>query len=236
MIQRTESANLSSASYPLYMMSLSNALKIKKLEPHQVCLQRGDLVKYEDIQPADKYLIFVSHQWADHLHPDPTNAQFGVFQAVFGSQGLAAGSPRFVDMEVTDMVTYGLSNNRVKHKAWQTLLRDPDKVFVWYDFYSVPQTSFDPDCRADQLLALNSIHKVGSCLVLECRQPEPIRSFDAVVKRAKLRLNVYLLSCVRVCVCVLFRYCSTSRCATCLSSWHLLWCPTRLDRKKLRHA
>ena len=70
---------------------------------------------------------------------DPTHAQFSVFQKVFGKTGLVAGNPPFVDMDPGEKIKYAIKNTKVKHKSWKRILGDPEKVFVWYDYFCVPQ-------------------------------------------------------------------------------------------------
>ena len=79
--------------YPMYLMPVQELLKLDRFEPHQKLLREsllrpGLLVKYQ----ADRHrgrVIFASHQWAGHNHPDPDNEQLRCLQRLL--QRMMAG-------------------------------------------------------------------------------------------------------------------------------------------------
>jgi ankyrin repeat protein len=141
------------SKYPMFVMPLDRALALTKLEPHQAYKQRGEIVEYS----KGMHVLFVSHEWVARAHPDPDMQQFRVFQKVFGRDGLVAGNPSNVSSHWTDAVS-GNNETPITTKAWKALLKDPRKVFVWFDFISVPQKVVrDSNWAEEQSAAIGSI-------------------------------------------------------------------------------
>jgi hypothetical protein len=126
-------------------------------------------------------VIFVSHEWVARAHPDPDMKQFWVFQKVFGRDGLVAGNPSSVGSHYLDAIT---TNNEtpITTKAWKALLKDPTKVYVWFDFISVPQKMVgDSNWAQQQSAAIGSIPEyVDSSAMFVVLAP----SLDHLVKDA----------------------------------------------------
>jgi hypothetical protein len=141
----------SNQEYPMMVISLSRLRKIQHLEPHQTLLARGELTEYK----PGMMVIFVSHEWVSHGHPDPEMQQFQVLLEVLGAKGLVAGNPRCVESEYLD----ALQNNGkcMKTSQWKSILGDPDKVFIWFDYISVPQAGGGPGWQEQQAAAISCI-------------------------------------------------------------------------------
>ena len=63
--------------YPMYAMQVSDFLERYeggswKLEAHQLLVELGLVVR---VPAEDKEVLFISHEWAGHEHPDPDGAQ-----------------------------------------------------------------------------------------------------------------------------------------------------------------
>ena len=72
-----ESQMASSMPFPMYTVALEDALKMTAVEPHEMLKEKALLVEFEKTLGK---AVFLSHQWAGKNHPDPTFAQFSVFQ------------------------------------------------------------------------------------------------------------------------------------------------------------
>ena len=55
--------------YPMYVMHVSEFLRLGELEPHQALRDAGKLCTWA---PRMKHVIFLSHQWTSYNHPDPS--------------------------------------------------------------------------------------------------------------------------------------------------------------------
>jgi hypothetical protein len=183
-----EDFNLSTQSirrYPMMVMSLHKVLSLTRLEQHQVYKERGDLVEYKDgmqVIFASHEWVSRAHPDPDMVssaelirhrttNPDPHSCppllhalsetkqkrQFKVLQHVFGPAGLVAGNPAVVGPEWGDALT-SAGHPPIKTKERKKLLKDPTKVYIWYDYFSVPQRSTtDADWANDQSAAISCI-------------------------------------------------------------------------------
>jgi ankyrin repeat protein len=141
------------SKYPMWVMPLDRAVALTKLEPHQAYKQRSEIVECS----KGMSVIFLSHEWIARAHPDPDMQQFRVFQKVFGRNGLVAGNPSSVCSHYNDAITAD-NETAITKKAWKALLKDPKKVYVWFDFISVPQKVVsDSNWAQDQSAAISSI-------------------------------------------------------------------------------
>ena len=68
---------LEDPEYPMWCIKLDDFLSIDVLEPHETCLERGQL---HCISSANDMVVFISHQWMGSNHPDQTGEQFKVMQ------------------------------------------------------------------------------------------------------------------------------------------------------------
>jgi hypothetical protein len=76
--------------------------------------------------------------------------QFKMFQAVWGK--FAKNPGMVVDPSCQDVIY-------MKEKARGVTIReDIQDALVWYDYFSIPQVTFDADCGADLAAAVGSIH------------------------------------------------------------------------------
>jgi hypothetical protein len=122
------------------------------MEPHQDLLLRGDLVNYDDL-PEGTVVIFVSHEWLSWPHPDPKGVQMATLCQIL--QRLADGELD-VEMHPMHQMIYKQKKTTTK-KEWKEMFAD-DKVYIWFDWLSMPQSAgAPPDVSAEEMAEL----KVG---------------------------------------------------------------------------
>ncbi len=126
-LQQDKALDLS-MKFPMYVVSLQNVLKMTDVRCHQQLLEDGILTTMGDSGKA----MLLSHQWVSQHHPDPHGKQLKVFQDAMknlldGSiapnysawaelMSLYVGRPRFATSDLSDT-----------------------SLFVWYDYFSIPQ-------------------------------------------------------------------------------------------------
>ena len=66
--------------YPMYLMPMPTLLAFEKMAAHQALEAEGKLVKYTS--ETRGRVVFISHQWLGHKHPDPAGEQLDVLQRV----------------------------------------------------------------------------------------------------------------------------------------------------------
>ena len=100
--------------------------------------------------------MFLSHEWTGKDHPDPTFAQFSVFQDAM--KHILLG--RFSHIEL-DYVTEALVP---QSKPLPTREFRSAQLFLWYDYFSCPQLKESRGLHNDQVKAIASIHAyVAQC-------------------------------------------------------------------------
>lgn len=68
--------------YPMLVVAVPVLLGLAEMIPHQRMLADKLLVPYDASMVGR--VIFVSHQWTGHHHPDPSGAQMRTLRAVLG--------------------------------------------------------------------------------------------------------------------------------------------------------
>jgi len=96
-------------------------------------MKLGKLVQWQ--KTSIKLVVFISHQWAGLLHPDPEFKQFAVLQSAL--LNLAAGS---VDMQL-DCIS-AINNIHLQTPSVQQQRRCLEWDF-WYDYFGCPQLEVD---------------------------------------------------------------------------------------------
>lgn len=136
--------------FPMYTVPLQQALEMTCVEPHEKLKAKGLLVEFE--KNCGK-AMFLSHEWTGKDHPDPTFAQFSVFQDAM--KHILLG--RFSHIEL-DYVTEALVP---QSKPLPTREFRSAQLFLWYDYFSCPQLK---ELHNDQVKAIASIHAyVAQC-------------------------------------------------------------------------
>ena len=138
----------------------------RPLEAHQVLLHRGDLVGYGDL-PLDAVVIFVSHEWLAWKHADPDGLQLGVLCRTLER---LAGGELDTEMHLNHQIAYN-QKRRTTKKQWKQMFAD-DKVYIWFDWLSMPQIKAAPtSLSAEQLAELqksakNAIRSIAAYIEL----------------------------------------------------------------------
>jgi hypothetical protein len=114
----------------MYAVPVDVVLGLSAFETHQTMSKANQLVQVT--QGMD--VIFVSHQWLGHQHPDPGGNQLRCLQRVL--RRLANGE---VDVE-NDFKQQIVFNDRgLKSKKWWK--RKMNNAYIWLDYMCMPQLS-----------------------------------------------------------------------------------------------
>ena len=131
-LKKTTSAREPVMRYPMYTAPLDAVLQMTEIRSHEELLSLEILVRFT--QDLGK-VMFVSHQWAAKNHADPDGKQLQVLQEALSN--LLKGAAKVSPDVITEML-YGRAPSF--SKAYLTSAA----VFVWYDFFSVPQIAASP--------------------------------------------------------------------------------------------
>ncbi|CAK9009862.1 unnamed protein product [Durusdinium trenchii] len=133
--------------FPMYTVPLSTLLEMTQVEPHEVLMERGWLVKFHRSKGK---AAFVSHQWAAADHPDPDFKQLRVLQ-----EALKHAMEKLVAIPVDAISEVADSKAKLLH----TFELQSEPLFIWYDYFSCPQSEDKgPEAGRGKLLdAIDSI-------------------------------------------------------------------------------
>lgn len=133
--------------FPMYTVPLEAVLQMSCVEAHERLKAQGLLVEFEkNLGKA----IFLSHQWAAKDHPDPTFAQFSVFQDTMKN----ILSNRFQQIPVN----FVSESFMIGAKPLSTQEFKCGKLFIWYDYFSCPQLEKFHGADSNLAKAIASIH------------------------------------------------------------------------------
>ncbi|CAJ1383331.1 unnamed protein product [Effrenium voratum] len=171
-------------SFPMFTVRLEDALQMICVEPHERLKEKGLLVEFkESLGKA----VFVSHQWAEKHHPDPTFAQFSVFQDAM--KNILSGRLGCVELNYfTEIVA-------PEAKPLRTQELRSAKLLIWYDYFSCPQDS--KGLESDLAKAIASIPSYVAtcsfffalCPFLEDLATARVLSFSSWAERGWCRLE-----------------------------------------------
>lgn len=113
--------------FPMYTVPLDAALRMTTLKPHEELLAAGELSLFDD---GLGKALFVSHQWVSQSYPDPEFKQFRVLQEAL--RNVTAGLSQ-ISMDTITEAVFGLAKG-ISASEFRV-----SKLFLWYDFFSVPQ-------------------------------------------------------------------------------------------------
>ena len=126
-----------SMKFPMYVVSLQNVLKMTEVRCHQQLLEDGILTTMGDSGKA----MLISHQWVSQQHPDPDGKQLKVFQDAM--KNLLDGStvPNYSGW--AEIVALYVGRTR-----FATSDLSETSLFVWYDYFSIPQYTVTAQSRS----------------------------------------------------------------------------------------
>ena len=117
----------------MFLMHISEFLRLAELEPHQALRDAGKLVKWA---PHMKHVIFLSHQWTSFRHPDPSSEQLRVVQRVMlrmMAGAVPATAPTFAD------AAYLPKGASISPREWARIVPD---AYIWMEYAAAaPQPS-----------------------------------------------------------------------------------------------
>ena len=126
-LQQEKAPDLS-MKFPMYVVSLQNVLKMTEVRCHQQLLEDGILTTMGDSGKA----MLISHQWVSQQHPDPDGKQLKVFQDAM--KNLLDGSTVPNYSAWAEIVSLYVGRPR-----FATSDLSETALFVWYDYFSIPQ-------------------------------------------------------------------------------------------------
>jgi len=147
---------------PMYMMSATKFLElyesgVKLLECHQVLKERGDLMLF-NVSPLDDHshegvFIFVCHEWASYLHPDPrgyhTRILCRTLRQMYERRNRTF--PIYHRAAILEKMIPGIGIVESAEKTWNF---DLNKMWIWMDYMSINQNVPLP-------VSIDTAHKVN---------------------------------------------------------------------------
>lgn len=122
----TWSAHGEDPQVKMWVVKVSDFLKMGRVPSHEECLKAGLLHRWT----SSFFCIFVSHQWLGKRHPDPTGEQFRILQQAL--QNIIDGTTN-VSRDIASEF-YGDSLRWTENDRCR--LQD---AYMWLDWVSVPQ-------------------------------------------------------------------------------------------------
>ena len=113
----------------MYVMHVSEFLRLGELEPHQALRDAGKLCM---LAPRMKHVIFLSHQWTSYRHPDPSLEQLRVVQRVLlrmMAGDVPATLPPFAD------AAYLPKGVSISPSEWTKIVPD---AYIWMECVDAP--------------------------------------------------------------------------------------------------
>ncbi|CAK0859167.1 unnamed protein product [Prorocentrum cordatum] len=115
--------------YPMFVMKVSDALELPKVEDHQELLAKGKVTVFSLGMEA----IFVSHQWLARAHPDPDQRQFAVLQDALQN---IIGGMRVYDCRTSIWLLPQIGSYLAGDQG-----RNLADAYIWYDYFAIPQVT-----------------------------------------------------------------------------------------------
>lgn len=155
--------------YPTFAVVASGVQSIGGMRAHEEMRDAGVCVELKD--STDKVMIFTSHQWTSYAHPDHTGAQFRVLTSMLRLDvlinlvGQATGLTHHQEKVVERDPSTRSSRSLVDF--------DLDAVFLWLDYWSIPQSSHE-----GKVFAIRSIPAYASNAVIMLVLAPPVEHAD----------------------------------------------------------
>ena len=121
--------------YPMWVMPVSEFLRLSSLRPHEELRAEGKVVECD---PSHTTVFYISHQWTSENHPDDSTTQLRAFQTLLlrMQRGeLPETAPTFADAIRLP------ANVKVKRSEWKPLVFGS---FIWMDYLSVRRAARVP--------------------------------------------------------------------------------------------
>lgn len=171
------------ASFPFYVISMQNLLRLERLPMHEEALESGLL---EEVT-GDDCIHFISQRWLSAEHPDPDGVKLQRLQSV--CREIVEGDPSALfSSHDWESFSTGSSAAKTFHAVCSEVKTDtqhlhPDAFkddvwngFVWWDYVSVPQSKTEL-AMLQQSRAINSIpHFIERSAYFWVLVPEAVHS------------------------------------------------------------
>eukprot|EP00439_Symbiodinium_sp_Y106_P024466 s1336_g2.t9 len=172
-LQKKVETNPLGMQYPMYTARLEVVLSMSQVRTHQELLHDGVLQEFDSRLGK---AMFVSHQWAAKCHPDPKGEKLKVLQEALSN--LSAGKVRASPAVEVEML-YGRLEPYSKAKL------NSVQVYVWYDYFCVPQFCLESDSDDVKILCSNA----------HLDQPKAIASIPAYIFASESRYEFFVALC-----------------------------------------
>ena len=116
----------------MFVMPIKALFSLSQFNPHQTLLSSNSIEQFSESKHGGR-VIFVTHQWAAHSSPDPSNIQLSTLQSVL--RRMMGG---FIDKIETNWVQALVFKDSPSISRKQMEAAVPH-MFVWIDFMSMPQ-------------------------------------------------------------------------------------------------
>ncbi len=114
-----------------------------RLDQYDVLRDSGELVEWRYV-PLDATTIYVSHEWTGSSSPDHNGTQ--MYHLLRLLRRLREGEISRTDMDAFHSLLYK-HNYSTTAEEWKQVL-DPEKTFIWYDGFSVPESKREDGFRS----------------------------------------------------------------------------------------
>ena len=128
----------------MYVVPAEKMLEMKEVKSHEQLLANGSLVLFDE---ARGRAIFISHEWSGTEHADPKGEQLVVLQDALKHMLRERDT---VPIDITTEILFG------QQAGLKTREMQSQPLFVWFDFWCVPQLHSASGLEAQQK-ALDSI-------------------------------------------------------------------------------
>ena len=152
---------------PMWVVKAADVMEMTgRMEIHQTLRKEGRLSEWS----PEMFTIFVSHQWLDLQHPDPSGDQLQVLQGF-----LRNFFAKKIKIE-TDIITQYRGSSQILCNQG---VPQRENLYIWLDYFSVPQRmGMQTDGLTEgQLMYVHSIpHFVDNCSAFVALVPDATHS------------------------------------------------------------
>ena len=120
--------------HDMWVMSVSNFVRLTELKPHQELLAEGKLVRWD---ASFRAVFFLSHQWTSFANPDHSTAQLRTVQTLLlrmMSGDVPKTTPAFAEQYIFEQ------DVSISAAEWKRIVPD---AYLWLDYISVPQMAVE---------------------------------------------------------------------------------------------
>lgn len=155
------------ATFPLFAMRMDHFLQLGQLHTWEDALALGLLVEWSSERHGA--LNFVSHQWLDPRHPDPSGDKLRLIQSVFQAIGdgdkCRCMAPAEWEKYSETYTDFYAENGGHLSLSEDEFARSVREGYVWLDLFSVPQRDVPLQRRAIGSLAAYVAHAANVFVV-----------------------------------------------------------------------